>query len=215
MKPFLLIFAALCCAVLMASAAPVPEQYRGDWLLVNGVVVLHIADDSTMTLRNSGATGSIDVKDNGDFTWHLPEQPQSGRFADGKLLLKSAQDGSPKWMEHLEFRRGAKEVASEVIEFALRQQTQALGAFERVRRSSQEKAILNNLRQLSAAADQFFLEHGVHKVTLEQLVGPEPEKFIKQLTPVDGEDYRKLDLSQNAKSWKITSESGITVTYDR
>ena len=196
-----------------ACGAQVPEMYRGDWLLVNGVLVLNVDENGTMTLRNSGAKGSLTIKNGGDFVWKLAERTQSGRFADGKLYLKSDQEGSPKWMEYLEFRRGSKEVASEVIEFALRQQTQVAGAFERVRRSSLEKAILNNLRQLAAASDQFFLEHGVDKVKLEQIVGP--DKYIKRLTPVDGEDYSTLDLKQGASPWKITSASGITVTYER
>ncbi len=206
-----------CLVFLVASVvawgAQVAEKYRGDWLLVNGVVVLHIDEDGTMTLRNSGAKGPISVKEGGDFSWNLPEHPQSGRFSDEKLFLKNDQEGSPKWMEYLEFRRASKDVASEVIEFALRQQTQVASAFEKVRRSSMEKAILNNLRQLAAAADQFFLENGVDKVKLEQIVGP--DKYIKKLNPVDGEDYSKLDLTQGVAPWKITSDSGITVAYER
>lgn len=196
-----------------ACSAQVTEKYRGDWLLVNGVVVLHIDEKGTMTLHNSGATGPITIKDGGDFIWSLPDRSQSGRFSEGKLFLKSDQEGAPKWMEYLEFRRESEEVASEVIEFALRQQTQVAGAFEKVRRSSMEKAILNNLRQLAAASDQFFLENGVRTVKLEQIVGP--NQYIRNLTPVDGEDYSKLDLTQGASPWKITSKSGIVVTYDR
>ena len=37
----------------------------------------------------------------------------------------------------------------------------AFPAFQKVRQSSQDKAVLNNARQLSAAADQYFLENGV------------------------------------------------------
>lgn len=205
----------LVCLIASASAwgAQVDEKYRGDWLLVNGVIVLHIDEDGNMTLRNSGAKGPIVIKDGGDFSWNLPAQSQSGRFSDGKLLLKSDHADAPKWMAYLEFRRASSEVVSEVLEFALRQQTQVAGSFEKVRRSSLEKAILNNLRQLAAAADQFFLEQGVDKVRLEQIVGP--DKYIRKLSPVDGEDYSKLDLSQGVGTWKITSASGITVTYER
>lgn len=197
----------------MVTGAPVAGQYVGDWLLVNGVVVLHIDADGTMTIRNSGAHGALVVKEGGDFTWELPEHPQTGRFEDGKLFLQSDQPGAPEWMKSLEFRQAAPAVANEVIEFALRQQTQVAAAYEKIRRSSLEKAMLNNLRMLSAAADQYFLEHGVEKVTLDQLVGP--DKYIRSLTAADGEDYGKLDLSQGVTPWKITSASGITVTYDR
>lgn len=207
---------ASCLFVLACTttwATQISEKYRGDWLLVNGVVVLHIDEDGTMILRNSGTKGPIVVNEDGEFTWNLPERSQTGRFSEEKLFLKSDQQDSPKWMEYLEFRRGSKDVASEVLEFALRQQTQVAGAFERVRRSSMEKAILNNLRQLAAAAEQFFLEHGVDRVKLEQIVGP--GKYIRNLNSVDGEDYSTLDLTQSVSSWKITSESGIIVTYER
>ena len=86
-------------------------------------------------------------------------------------------------------------------------------AYERVRRTSQEKTILNNLRMLASAADQYFLENGVNDVEIEQLIGP--GKYIKELKPVDGEDYSELDLSMDASEWTIVSEGGITVNFSR
>lgn len=71
----------------------------------------------------------------------------------------------------------------------------AIPAFQKVRVASQEKAILNNLRQLSAAADQYYLENGTDKAQFKDLVGP--DKYIKSLTPVVGEDYRALRFQQN------------------
>ena len=66
----------------------------------------------------------------------------------------------------------------------------AIPAFQKVRQASQEKAVLNNLRMLAAAADQYYLEHGVNTANYDDLVGP--EKYIKRLVPVAGEDYRQL-----------------------
>jgi prepilin-type N-terminal cleavage/methylation domain-containing protein len=37
----------------------------------------------------------------------------------------------------------------------------AIPAFQKVRTNSQDKAVLNNARQLSAGADQYYLENGV------------------------------------------------------
>jgi hypothetical protein len=68
----------------------------------------------------------------------------------------------------------------------------AIPAFQKVRTSSQEKAITNNLRQLAAAADQYYLEHGVQTVSYDALVGPQPDKYVKQIVPVMGENYRQL-----------------------
>lgn len=66
----------------------------------------------------------------------------------------------------------------------------AIPAFEKVRLASQEKAILNNLRMLSAAADQYYLENGVTAAIYDDLVGP--DKYIRELTPVCDEVYSAL-----------------------
>jgi len=66
----------------------------------------------------------------------------------------------------------------------------AIPAFEKVRQTSQAMAVQNNLRMLSAAADQYYLEHGVSTATYADLVGP--GKLIKAITPVAGEDYSRI-----------------------
>jgi type IV pilus assembly protein PilA len=63
----------------------------------------------------------------------------------------------------------------------------AIPAFQKVRTSSQDKAVLNNARQLSAAADQYFLENGVTTVNQTSLVGP--TAYVKSLNLVAGETY--------------------------
>jgi type IV pilus assembly protein PilA len=63
----------------------------------------------------------------------------------------------------------------------------AIPAFQKVRQSSQDKAVLNNARQLSAAADQYFLENGVSTVASTDLVGS--DKYVKAVNTVAGESY--------------------------
>src|SRR5580692_12315078 len=65
--------------------------------------------------------------------------------------------------------------------------TMAIPAFQRVTQASQDKAVLNNARQLSAAADQYFMESGVSTVTLTDLVGP--TSYIKALNTIASEVY--------------------------
>src|ERR1700677_4750677 len=65
--------------------------------------------------------------------------------------------------------------------------TMAIPAFQRVTTASQDKAVLNNARQLSAAADQYFLESGVSTAGLPDLIGP--TQYIKALNSVASETY--------------------------
>ena len=63
----------------------------------------------------------------------------------------------------------------------------AIPAFQKVRQSSQDKAVLNNARQLSAAADQFFLENGVSSADQASLVGV--TNYVKAVNTVASETY--------------------------
>jgi len=65
----------------------------------------------------------------------------------------------------------------------------AIPAFQKVRASSQDKAVLNNLRQLGSAADQYFLENGVSQVASSALVGAGSSQYIKQIQTVAQESY--------------------------
>lgn len=63
----------------------------------------------------------------------------------------------------------------------------AIPAFRKVRISSQDKAVMNNARQLSAAADQYFLENGVTTVASANLVGA--TNYVKVINTVAAETY--------------------------
>ena len=63
----------------------------------------------------------------------------------------------------------------------------AIPAFQKVRQSSQDKAVMNNARQLAAAADQYFLENGVSSVTQGSLIGS--SNYVKALNLVANETY--------------------------
>ena len=63
----------------------------------------------------------------------------------------------------------------------------AIPAFQKVRQSSQDKAVLNNARQLSAAADQFFLEKGVTTAASISVFGA--TNYVKAVNTVARETY--------------------------
>jgi type IV pilus assembly protein PilA len=63
----------------------------------------------------------------------------------------------------------------------------AIPAFQKVRQASQDKTVLNNARQLSGAADQYYLENGVSSVTMSNLLGT--SNYVKTLNLVANETY--------------------------
>ena len=63
----------------------------------------------------------------------------------------------------------------------------AIPAFQKVRTASQDKAVLNNARQISGAADQYYLEYGSSYASLGSLVGS--TNYVKALNTVAQEVY--------------------------
>lgn len=86
----------------------------------------------------------------------------------------------------------------------------AVPAFQKVRATSQEKAITNNLRQLASGADQYFLENGVTTVAQSNLVGT--DKYIKTLATVAGETYPTA-VSEGTDI-TVTTAGGTAVTFE-
>lgn len=76
----------------------------------------------------------------------------------------------------------------------------AIPAFQKVRTASQDKAVLNNARQLSAAADQYFLEAGAEYAEITSLVGS--DKYVKAVNTVASETYPDVYTQ------------GVTITID-
>ncbi|HZZ19302.1 MAG TPA: prepilin-type N-terminal cleavage/methylation domain-containing protein [Opitutaceae bacterium] len=86
----------------------------------------------------------------------------------------------------------------------------AIPAFQKVRTNSQDKAVLNNARQLSAGADQYYLENGVSTVTIGDLIGP--TTYVKALNSVAKETY-PTGFTQGV-TVTIRSVAGLrTITY--
>jgi len=86
----------------------------------------------------------------------------------------------------------------------------AVPAFTKVRESSQDKAVLNNARQLASAADQHYLERGVSTAALTDLVGA--DKYVKSVTTVAGETY-PTNFTQG-QTITVSGIAGVrTITY--
>jgi len=86
----------------------------------------------------------------------------------------------------------------------------AIPAFQKVRVSSQDKAVTNNMRQLGAAADQYFLEQGVATVDIANLVGS--SAYVKALSTVANESY-PLVFTQGSAIIVTNIAQSRTLTY--
>ena len=86
----------------------------------------------------------------------------------------------------------------------------AYTGYRKVRQSSEDKGVLCVVRQLAAAADQYYLENGVSTVELRQLVGA--TNYVKAINPVAGESY-PLRYTRGL-TMTVTGVAGTrTVTY--
>ena len=86
----------------------------------------------------------------------------------------------------------------------------AIPAFQKVRQASQDKAVLNNARQMSAAADQYYLEFGGSSVGSSNLVGA--TNYVKAINTVAKESY-PAGFSQGTTITIGAIAGARTVTY--
>jgi len=91
----------------------------------------------------------------------------------------------------------------------MREQRQAYREEELRRNPS--KAVTNNLRQISSAAEQYFLEEGKDEVRIEDLIGP--GKYIGSLKPILGESYEGMVIKMG-EPVRVTLQTGEVVEYE-
>lgn len=87
--------------------------------------------------------------------------------------------------------------------------------FAQVRQQSRIKAITNNLRQLSTAAQQYMLDKGVTAASYFDLVGTDTDSYVRNVSPVMGEDYTSIYITQRDTQIMIVTPDGTTVTYNQ
>ena len=85
----------------------------------------------------------------------------------------------------------------------------AIPAFQKVRRSSQEKTMINDARQIAAGAQQYFLENGVSTVAMTDIVGP--SGYVKSLG--QGNSLKTTTLTQGA-TFQIENTSYGDIVFD-
>jgi len=86
----------------------------------------------------------------------------------------------------------------------------AVPAFQKVRENSQSKAILNNLRQVASAGQQYLLEEGATVVTGASLITAE---YLNTINALGTEDYTLLSVSSDGGTLSLLTPGGETVIY--
>jgi type IV pilus assembly protein PilA len=86
----------------------------------------------------------------------------------------------------------------------------AVPAYKKIRDSTQDKAIINNARQLAAAFDQYTMETGRSSALVDALIGP--TSYIKSLDTIAGETYPTV-ITANQAITILGVASQRTITY--
>ena len=86
----------------------------------------------------------------------------------------------------------------------------ALPAFRKISAASQDKAVLNNARQLYYAADSYYLESGAYYAASTTLIGA--SSYVKSLSVIANESYP--DFFTQSITLTVTNVGGArTITY--
>lgn len=85
----------------------------------------------------------------------------------------------------------------------------AIPAFQKVRENAREKAVLNNLRQVASAGQQYLLESGADTVDYQDLVD---ENYFNDIDQVADEDYDTLTIDLDSESISVEVD-GENVVY--
>jgi len=169
---------------LLLAVLPVCAVVADLGIEFTGVLVMSDQTQVALTISTTGSTSWVTVGQK--FSGYLVSEFDP---KDGVVVL--TKDGVPTRLRLKTAKVQAKTVSPE--------QEQII-----------RKAVLNNLRMIAAASDQYYLENGKNQTTLAELVGP--TKYIKELRSIDGEDYGTLVLRQGV-NFSVTTASGVTVNY--
>ncbi len=86
----------------------------------------------------------------------------------------------------------------------------AIPAFQKVRQDARSKTILNNLRQVASAGQQYLLDRGVTQVTYQQLRN---DGRFPEIKVVAGENYSSLTVAEGGTKLVATAAGNQRVVY--
>ena len=91
----------------------------------------------------------------------------------------------------------------------------AIPAFNKVRQTSQNKTITNNLRQVASAADQYFIEEGMSQAVSSDIIGT--ALYIKAMPQaVADEAYSSLfPIAAGFTELSVSKGDSTVITYSQ
>mgnify|MGYP001544324379 CR=1 FL=1 len=84
-----------------------------------------------------------------------------------------------------------------------------------INQAANNQAIINNLRQISSAAQQYMLDLGLSQCTYYDLVGTSSDNMLHNLAPIAGEDYTGLVFHQTDTQISLVGPDGSVVTFSQ
>ena len=72
-----------------------------------------------------------------------------------------------------------------------------------------EKWVINNLRQIASAGQQYILETGESQANYNQLVGD----YFMELEPINGENYTTITIKETGGTISVIMQNGQEVTF--
>lgn len=85
----------------------------------------------------------------------------------------------------------------------------AIPAYKKVQEESRRKTILNNLRQVASAGQQYILENGTTQAKWTDLV----DVYFPSIPAVAGESYTGLTVSEGGGKLSVKTTGGMAVEY--
>ncbi len=128
----------------------------------------------------------------GWFWWHAPATAES---PDVQGMSQAAETSTPIAGEVGDFPGLDQPVAPQLDPTAMQAVFAAMAELEQQQQAQAaqdavvNRVVTNNLRQLSQASEQYFLDRGVSSVASMELVGTNRTQYIKTVSAVSGETY--------------------------
>jgi hypothetical protein len=183
----------------------------GEWAVAPSgqktTAIMKFLDDGTVVNTTAEGYGTYQFLDDGRLMIEFPDAIILGhpKMIDGKIMLNGTISTSQPLSLSL------SEVTEDKVKTAKTSQAEVksamdeyLEAMAEIRKTSQEKMIINNLRQYASAAQQYMLETGSDFAEYDDLVGE--DKYIRLLESVNGESYKELKVGN--KDTKISVKDG-------